>query len=50
MSGEGNSVKEGPEAKATSAQAMRRGVRKCLKSLGYDPNPGDLALGKVKPR
>ena len=27
---------------------MRRGVRKCLESLGYDPKPDDLALGKVK--
>ena len=40
--------KEGPKAKATRAQAMRREVRKCLKSLGCDPKPDDLALGKVK--
>ena len=40
--------KEGPEAKATCPQFMRGEVRKCLESLGYDPNPGDLALGKVK--
>ena len=40
--------KEGPEAKATSAQAMRREVRKCPESLGCDPKPDDLALSKVK--
>ena len=43
-------LKEGPEAKATRAQFMRREVRKCLESLGYDPKPDDLALGKVKLR
>ena len=41
--------KEEPEAKATCAQLARREVRKCLKSLGYDPKPDDLTLGKVKP-
>ena len=41
---------EGPKAKATCPQFMRGEVRKCLKSLGYDPNPDDLALGKVKRR
>ena len=42
-------LNEEPVAKATRAQFMRRGVRKCVQSLDYDPNPGDLALSKVKP-
>ena len=37
-----------PVAKATNLQFMRGEVRKCLESLGYDPKPDDLALGKVK--
>ena len=41
-------LNRGPEAKATCAQFMRRGVRKCVESLGHDPKPDDLALGKVK--
>ena len=40
--------KEGPEAKATCPQFMRGVVLKCEESLGYDPKPDDLALGKVK--
>ena len=48
MSGKGNS-KEEPEAKATCLQLARGEVRKRLQSLGYDPKPDDLALGKVKP-
>ena len=43
-------LKEAPKAKATSPQFMRGGVRKCLESLGYDPKPDDLTLGKVKQR
>ena len=48
MSGEGNSVKEVPIAKATSPQFMRDEVLKCLKSLRPNPKPVDLTLGKVK--
>ena len=40
--------KREPKAKATCAQLARREVRKCLESLGHDPKPDDLALGKVK--
>ena len=40
--------KEVPKAKATSPQFMRGRVRKCLESLGFDPKPDDLTLGKVK--
>ena len=40
---------EGPKAKATCPQFMRGVVRKCQESLGCDPKPDDLALGKVKP-
>jgi hypothetical protein len=50
LSGKGNSVKEAPEAKATSPQFMRGEVRKCLESLGEDPKPNDLFLSKVKRR
>ena len=38
----------GSEAKATSPQFMRGEVLTCLKSLGYDPKPFDLLLGRVK--
>ena len=37
-----------PQRKRHARKFMRGGVRKCLESLGYDPKPGDLALGKVK--
>ena len=40
--------KEAPKAKANNLQFMRGGVRKCLESLGCDPKPDDLAVGKVK--
>ena len=40
--------KEGPKAKATCPQFTRGDIRKCVESLGYDPKPDDLALGKVK--
>ena len=43
-------LKEEPKAKATCLQLARSEVRKCLKSLGCDPKPDDLALGKVKLR
>lgn len=36
------------EAKAKGPQAMRDCVLTCVESLGYDPKPGDLALGMVK--
>ena len=38
------------EAKATSPQPARvRGdVYKCVESLGYDPKPGHLGLGRLK--
>lgn len=26
----------------------RRGVYKCVESLGYDPKPGDLGVGRLK--
>ena len=35
-------------AKATSLQAMRGGVFKCAESLGCDPKPGDLDVGRLK--
>ena len=44
------SCKDGSVAKATSPQAMRGEVLKCLKSLEYDPKPSDLTQGKVKRR
>ena len=43
-------LKQGPEAKATSLQLARGDIRKCVESLGYDPKPDDLTLGKVKLR
>ena len=48
LSGEGNSIKEAPVAKATSPQAMRGAVLICRESLEYDPNVVDLILGRVK--
>ena len=42
--------KEGPKAKAIRPQFMRGKVRKCLESLGYNPKPDDLSVGKVKQR
>ena len=43
MSGEAKAI-----AKAKSSQLARSEVRKCLESLGYDPKPIDLFLGKMK--
>ena len=48
ISGEANSVMEEAGAKATSVQAMRRDVFKCVKSLVCDPKPGDLGVGRSK--
>lgn len=36
------------EAKATSTQATRCDVYKCVESLGCDPKPGDLDVGRLK--
>ncbi len=36
------------EAKATSSQAMRSDVYKCVESLDCDPKPGDLDVGRLK--
>lgn len=38
----------GVEAKATCSQAMRSDVYKCVESLGCDPKPGDLDVGRLK--
>ncbi len=48
IGGEANSEIEAAEAKATSAQAMRRDVYKCVKSPVCDPKPGDLGVGRLK--
>ena len=48
IGGEANSEIEAAEAKATSAQAMRRDVYKCVKSSVCDPKPGDLGVGRSK--
>ncbi len=48
ISGEANSFTEEAVAKATSVQAMRRDVYKCVKSLVCDPKPGDLDVGRSK--
>ena len=38
----------GAVAKATCAQAMRRDLYKWVESLGCDPKPGDLDVGRLK--
>ena len=42
--------KKGLEAKAKYPQLVRGEVLTCLESLGYDPKPDDLALGRMKQR
>ena len=36
------------EGKPTSPQVMRDDVYKCVESLGCDPKPGDLDVGRLK--
>ena len=38
------------KAKATGVQPVRvrRGVYKCVESLGYYPNPSELGVGRLK--
>lgn len=38
-----------PERKQQACiRKERRGVYKCVESLGYDPKPGDLGVGRSK--
>ena len=39
---------KGIHSESKTPQFTRGEVLKCLKSLGYDPKPGDLLVGKVK--
>ena len=48
IGGEANSFTEEAVAKATSAHEKRRDVYKCVESLGCDPKPGDLGVGRLK--
>ena len=41
-------IKKVSKGKPISLQLARSKVRKCLKSLGSDPKPDDLTVGKVK--
>ena len=47
LSGEDN-PKRGIHSESKTPQLARGQVLKCLKSLGYDPKPVELFLGKVK--
>ena len=38
----------GVEGKPTSSQAMRSDLYKWVESLGCDPKPGDLDVGRLK--
>lgn len=48
LSGEANPFNGEAGAKATSAHEKRRDVYKCVESLGCDPKPGDLGVGRLK--
>ena len=47
-----NLVMGGAGAKATCTQTLFKGLRcdvyKRVESLGYDPNPSDLGVGRLK--
>lgn len=44
-----NHVNGKPERKQHARNhSVRRGVYKCVESLGYDPKPGDLGVGRLK--
>ncbi len=46
--GEANTSTVEVEGKPTCSQVMRSDVYKCVESLGFDPKPGDLDVGRLK--
>ena len=42
------SKEDSPRETNKHAASARCGVLKCVESLGYDPKPGDLGVGRLK--